>query len=287
MKNAKAFIEEFHLKNFAPNLTAGIVIGITAIFFQTSLAALIFSGELSAFLADGIGIILFGGLALAVAVTFLGSLPGTMPSVQDSPAAIFALAAAAIASQMIAVSAPPDQIYITVVACLALTTIVTGALFIIVGRFGLSNFVRFVPYPVVGGFLAGTGWLLVQGALGVMSGLPMHLSDFARLFESGILILWLPGGLFALLLLFVLRRFQHPLLMIGLLLAGVAGRRIGARTVAGSVPLRLFMDAFELILARASGLGCDPDADRQAGFGGGGKHDRAAAERQRARAGYA
>jgi SulP family sulfate permease len=222
MQNAKAFLQEFHLKQFAPNLTAGLVIGMTAIFFQTSLAALIFSGELAAFLADGIGIILFGGLALAVAVTFFGSLPGTMPSVQDSPAAIFALAAAAITSQLLAADASPDQVYITVVASLALTTILTGILFIVVGRFGLSSFVRFVPYPVVGGFLAGTGWLLVQGALGVMSGLPMHLSDVPLLFRADILLLWLPGALFALLLLFVLRRFQHPLLMLGLLLGGVA-----------------------------------------------------------------
>lgn len=222
MNNVKSFVQEFHLRRFAPNLTAGLVIGMTAIFFQTSLAALIFSGELAAFLADGIGIILFGGLALAIAVTFLGSLPGTMPSVQDSPAAIFALAAGTITGQMLAASAPPERIYMTVVASLAATTIVTGFLFIIVGRFGLSNFVRFVPYPVVGGFLAGTGWLLVQGALGVMSGLPMHLSDVPLLFRTDILILWLPGALFALLLLFVLRRFQHPLLMLGLLLGGVA-----------------------------------------------------------------
>jgi len=222
MQNAKVYLQEFHLKQFAPNLTAGLVTGMTAIFFQTSLAALIFSGELAAFLADGIGIILFGGLALAIAVTFFGSLPGTMPSVQDSPAAIFALAAAAITSQMLAAAAPPEQVYITVVASLALTTILTGLLFIVIGRFGLSSFVRFVPYPVVGGFLAGTGWLLVQGALGVMSGLPMHLSDVPILFRSDILILWLPGALFALVLLFVLRRFQHPLLMLGLLLGGVA-----------------------------------------------------------------
>jgi SulP family sulfate permease len=222
MQNARVFLQEFHLKQFAPNLTAGLVIGMTAIFFQTSLAALIFSGELAAFLADGIGIILFGGLALAVAVTLFGSLPGTMPSVQDSPAAIFALATAAIASQMLAASAAPEQIYITVVASLALTTMGTGLLYMVVGRFGLSSFVRFVPYPVVGGFLAGTGWLLVQGALGVMSGLPMHLSDVPALFRPEILLLWLPGAGFALVLLFVLRRFQHPLLMLGLLLGGVA-----------------------------------------------------------------
>ena len=39
-------------------------------------------------------------------------------------------------------------------------TVLCGILFLVIGRFRLGGLIRFVPYPVVGGFLAGTGWLL-------------------------------------------------------------------------------------------------------------------------------
>ena len=40
------------------------------------------------------------------------------------------------------------------------------------GTFRLGNLARFIPYPVVGGFLAGTGWLLIKGGLRVAVGHP-------------------------------------------------------------------------------------------------------------------
>jgi len=217
----KQLLQEFQHRNLIPALVAGSVSGITEIFFHISLATLIFSGALSAFVPDGIGLILFGGAMIGLAVTFLGSFPGAIPVVQDTPAAVFAIAASAIVLQMPA-SASPQQIYFTVVAALSFTTIITGFLFIMIARFGLSGLVRFVPYPVVGGFLAGTGWLLFQGALGVMSGLPMRAADIPVLFQGDVLMRWLPGTLFAVILVVIQRRFQHPLIMPGALLAGMA-----------------------------------------------------------------
>ena len=218
---SQGFLREFSPKLFVPSLTAGLVVGTTEILFATSLAALIFSGRLSPFVADGIGLVLFGCMVMGVAVAFFNSLPGAIPVVQDSPAAIFALAAASIAAQ-VPTQVAPQQIYFTVVAAISITTILSGLLFIAIGRFGLSSFVRFVPYPVVGGFLAGTGWLLVLGALSVMSDLPMRLADFPHLFQSDILIRWLPGAVLAVLILLILRRIEHPLLMVGMLLGGIA-----------------------------------------------------------------
>jgi len=216
----KQFVREFNLQSFVPALITGIVCGITAIFFHISLAILIFSGELSAFVADGVGLILFGGVAIGLAIAVLGSLPGTIPVVQDAPAAVFALAVAALTLQM-PQSATPERLYFTVVAAISFTTIITGVLFLLIARFGLSSFVRFVPYPVVGGFLAGTGWLLVQGAVGVMSGLSMRMSDLPALFQSDVLLRWVPGALFAVILYLVQRRFSHPLVMPAFLVAGV------------------------------------------------------------------
>ena len=57
-------------------------------------------------------------------------------------------------------------------AAIILTTTLAGLFFWLLGRFRLGGLVRFLPYPVVGGFLAGTGWLFVTGALDMMLDLP-------------------------------------------------------------------------------------------------------------------
>ncbi len=54
-------------------------------------------------------------------------------------------------------------------------TVLTGITFLAIGTFKRGNLIRFVPYPVVGGFLAGTGWLLLKGGVYVASGEEVHL----------------------------------------------------------------------------------------------------------------
>jgi SulP family sulfate permease len=201
-----------------PALSAGLVNGILIVIFQSAYAALIFSGELSDHVAQGIGIMLFGAFIMGVVMALSSSFPGTTTAPQDAPAAIFALTAAAIAGSM---AANGENIFITVVAAIALTTIFTGGLFLALGGFRLGNLVRFIPYPVVGGFLAGTGWLLVKGAVGIMSGVPLRFANLSRLFQQDILLNWLPGFFFGLILYSVLRRFRHFLLMPGMILGGI------------------------------------------------------------------
>ena len=72
---------------------------------EISLAAYIFSGDLTPFLAGGIGVMLFGALVFGVVVALVTSLPGVVAVPQDTPAAILALMAAGIALHM--KSAPP------------------------------------------------------------------------------------------------------------------------------------------------------------------------------------
>ena len=64
----KNFIEEFRIQKLVPSLSAGLIVGITDVSFEISLAALIFSGVLAPFVANGIGFLLFG----AFTILFLG-----------------------------------------------------------------------------------------------------------------------------------------------------------------------------------------------------------------------
>ncbi|MGE5072120.1 MAG: SulP family inorganic anion transporter, partial [Anaerolineae bacterium] len=94
-----------------------------------------------------------------------------------------------------------------------------AATFLLLGWFKASGFVRYIPYPVVGGFLAGTGFLLAKGAFSVMTGMSMRLADVPRLLEPEQLVRWLPGMSLALVLLVLLRRSRNALIMPATLVA--------------------------------------------------------------------
>lgn len=195
---------------FVPAITAGLIAGILAIILQISFAALIFSGDLSPLLGKGIGLALFSGFVLALVVALTGSFSVTIASPQDSPAAILALLATGL-SAVLSESRDTSHTYATVIAALALTTLLTGAFFFGLGWFRLGRLVRFVPYPVIGGFLAGTGWLLLQGGVNVMTGAQLTPEWIYFLSQPVVVLRWLPGVILACVLLIVLRRWTHAL----------------------------------------------------------------------------
>ena len=210
----------FDMRQFLSIASIGLAGGAIILPLVISFAILIFSGELSPFAARGIGLVLFGGLIMQLIVALTSSVPGLTGGPQDSPAAILGLAALAIAARM--EGAAPEAKFITVVVMVTITSVVSGLLFVFVGAFKLSRFVRFMPYPVVGGFVAGTGLLLTQGALGVMTGKPPSLADLNILFHPENLLLWIPGVLFGATVLIASRRSKHFLTYPALLAGAVA-----------------------------------------------------------------
>jgi sulfate permease, SulP family len=202
-----------------PSITAGLIAGMVTISLEISLAALIFSGDLDQFLAGGIGLMLFGAFTVGVTIALTTSLPGMVGLPQDTPAAIMALIAGAIGFSMR--GDDPKAIYFTIVAAISLTSILTAIFFLLLGRFKASGFVRYIPYPVVGGFLAGTGYLLSMGAFGVMAEVST-IPGLSRLLDKGNLIIWVPGVVFAITLLILLRKWNHYLITPGALIVATA-----------------------------------------------------------------
>jgi SulP family sulfate permease len=190
------------------SITAGLVAGLIVIVFCISLATLIFSGEMSAYISRGIGLFLFGGLVMSVLISIFGSLPGTAIGPQDGPAALIAVAASGITASLVGTA---DSVFSTVVATMIICSFATGVIFFLIGTFKLGNLVRYIPYPVVGGFLAGTGWLLTRGAIEVMTGETLSMNVLGSLLNSDMLIRWLPGTIFAVIVLIVLRKVNHYL----------------------------------------------------------------------------
>ncbi len=53
------------------------------------------------------------------------------------------------------------------------TSVVLAAVFYGVARADLAGLVRYIPFPVMAGFLASTGWLMASGALNIIAGMPL------------------------------------------------------------------------------------------------------------------
>jgi SulP family sulfate permease len=145
-------------------------------------------------------------------VALRSSSPVVIAGPDANISAIIALIVAAIVAKA-GVSAGAPSLATTIWISLAASSLVAGIFLFLVGKFKLGRWIRFIPYPVVGGFLAGTGWLLVRGSFKVMCGLPLSINNCAALAREANLIHWAPGAIFAVALLLVLRKFRHFLIM--------------------------------------------------------------------------
>jgi sulfate permease, SulP family len=206
------------LAQLTTTITAGAVAGVTNLAFTLSIAALLFAGPLAGFVANGVGFVLLGACVMNSMLALLSSRPGMIATTQDGPAVVLALVAATLA----AVEPAGSATYATVVAAIALTTVATGATFLLLGQLRLGSLVRYLPYPLVGGFLAGTGWLLALGGISVMTGVTPDIRSLPGLLAPAVLPQWLPGMLLAAVITTALRRSRHALVLPGLLVGASA-----------------------------------------------------------------
>lgn len=189
----------YSLRQVAAALTAGLICGLLAVIFAISHAALLFSGDLSHHITIGIGLCLFSTIVLAAVVACGSSYPGMLALSQEVTIVTLAVIAASMHSAMDGIR-NEQEIILTIVVAIGLATSLTGLCLFALGVFRLGRFIRFIPYPVIGGFLAGMGWLIVHGALGVIIGETPTLENLDILVDGMNVAKWAPAALFASLL---------------------------------------------------------------------------------------
>ena len=195
---------------------ATAIVSAMAITFALSLAAMIYTGPLAPFLSQGIGLTLIGAAIMAVVGPLTLSYRGTLIQPQDVSTILLSIAAGAIASQP---AMTGQAAFSTVVALAGVTSIATGLTAYTMGVLKLGYLVRFVPFPVVSGFLAASGVLLVRGAFGMV--LPegaLGLSDLL-----GVWPLWLPWLAVSLVIVLVSRQSASGLAIPIVLVLALAG----------------------------------------------------------------
>jgi SulP family sulfate permease len=205
-------VRELRPGRLVPNLTTGLVLGVLEVTVAISFAALIFGGELSQFVSSGVGFMLFSAIVICLLIALLSSVSGALGGIQDAPAAILSVVSAGIAVSMPA-GASTEETFLTVVVAVAVSSLLTGLFLFALGALRSGELVRFLPYPVVGGFLAGTGWLLVTGSISVMTDVTLSFSELGLLLQPEMLLMWLPGLALAVAFLLILERYNNAFIM--------------------------------------------------------------------------
>jgi sulfate permease, SulP family len=203
------------------DLFGGAICGVVSIVYCVSYAAFIFSGPLSPWLGYGIAATFISTTAGALVVALRSSLPFAIAGPDSSTSVVTATLVAAFVEWLVA-SGAIDHALEPTLLLMALSSALVGLLLCGLGLGRAGRAIRFVPHPVIGGFLGATGWLMVAGASQVMTGQRLAIANIDALFSTASLSKLTAGVGIAVSLYFGLRRFRNPLVMLGVILASVA-----------------------------------------------------------------
>ncbi|MGH2654053.1 MAG: cyclic nucleotide-binding domain-containing protein [Actinomycetota bacterium] len=201
-------------------LVAGALIGVVEAVFAVAFASLVFGGRIVSYQAEGIGLYLGAAFLTLAILAWRAGKRGVVGGLQGAVAAILSIVVAKSALR-----GSLETGFLTVVAATVVVTVLCGVTFLVLGVRRRSDLIRYIPVPVVGGLIAGAGWLLLQGGIHMAIGEPLFYTDLEDLFEGGALRLWLPTVAFGFVLLLAVRIVKKPLTIpvtIGIGLAGFA-----------------------------------------------------------------
>jgi sulfate permease, SulP family len=222
------------------DVVSGVVAPVVIIATSLSYSALIFSGPLAPYLPIGIGSGLTGAGLGAVVFALTSGLRFAVAAPDSKAIAVLASMAALIANHLLA-QGRAEAVGPTVLAAVVAGSLIVGATSFVFGLLKLGRWIRFLPYPVIGGFMAASGWFLTIGAIRLLAREPLSvklLSDMAT--GRHLAPLAVAAALAAALT--RAQRSRNPLAFPALLVAGTA-----------AIPLALFLFGVPAPQAREAG----------------------------------
>lgn len=188
-----------------PALSVGFTSGLGLLVAQIAFGSFIFSGPLAPYSSQGIGLVLFGNFAACLVIALLGGYRGAVSGL--SPALVIVMATIGFTME-----AEGEILFVTTSATLMIGAVTAGIFCLAVGQFRLSNLVRFIPYPVSGGFVAGIGGAVCLAAMSQMGADP-EWRTIPLLFESPTIWKWSPGAVYGVSLYLAMKRWNNPLIL--------------------------------------------------------------------------
>jgi sulfate permease, SulP family len=208
-------------KEIIPSLVSPISIVAKLLSFSL----LIFVGPLAPILPIGVGFCLIGAAVATVIFAWRSEIPFAIAVPESKSVAVLASLSALVVARVTS-TGEPEQVAATVLAALIASTVVVGVVSYLVGLLKLGRIIRFTPYPIIGGFMAASGWILASGSIRVILHEPLSLAllrhppSTERLIELAVAIVFaIAVG--------AIRKVKHPLAFPALLLLGSVLVHIG------------------------------------------------------------
>ena len=196
----------------------GAVMALSLIPGWMAVAPLLFSGTLSPHVPVCLGMLLLGSIVAGVCIPLGRNTRYSFAVCQVAESV--PILAALLAHVAAAVPVGPALVP-TAVAAIAVSAIVVGIVFFLVGWLKLGGLIRFIPYAVLHGFLAGVGLFLVFFALSLATGSTVTIRQLSPLWGEGALLKWGPAVAYGVALFFITKRWKNPMLLPGILVATV------------------------------------------------------------------
>lgn len=155
--------------------SAGLISGLSAVIYALSYGALLFAGPLSGLVGYAITVTLI----TAVIGAIMGALSDGKSFIAGPDSNTVTVLASIVAGLGAMNLADPKTAHLALELALTttmLTCILCGLTFFFIARANLAQLVRYIPFAVMAGFLAATGWLISSGALNIIAGLPLSIA---------------------------------------------------------------------------------------------------------------
>ncbi len=217
---------------FLRSLLASATIWLLMASAMPSYASLIFHGRLAGYFAAGLGIVLVSQVVI-ISITSIFSMDHATLVIPQSPTAVIQ---GLVASSVVAAAPadmPPETLFPLVYWIIAISSVLAGGFLLLLGLARAGGLVRYIPYPIVGGFLAGLGWLIFNAGFSVVADLRPSAETLSLLMDGGVLARWLPAALFALCALVLQARVKSPLIMPSVILASLVLYYVWAALIVG------------------------------------------------------
>jgi sulfate permease, SulP family len=169
------FHSSSNFKTVLNDILGGVAASVLTGAFGLSYSLLIFAGPLAPYLSNGVATTFISSAIIGTVLALRSSFPFAIGAPETSTAAMTAILASSLVEHM-AEGHPSAPTLEAVLITFGLASIITGIVLCISGMTRLGRAIRYVPYPVVGGFLGATGCLIVLGAFRVITGLSLHLA---------------------------------------------------------------------------------------------------------------
>ena len=131
---------------------------------------------------------ILGAAALGLITPFIGKTGGLISAPCAPSAAVLSGLVAGLASGRVGTALTPGAI----LPLVAITAVLSALLQILYGTAGGGRLIKFIPFPVVSGYLSGVAVLIALGQIPKLFGLPTNISVLEGLQKPN---LWRPEGL--------------------------------------------------------------------------------------------